>query len=146
MEALRAYRVMHGEVADSSMNISFRENLVERLTNDGFLQIPLTSSARDALQATFDDAYPFFRASIDEKNLNKLREDCGYRPIGVEYSQSPDRPDPAESFTASMRVQSDAKELPSETARKLYERMLATITRVPIRIRVLMKVFTQHRT
>lgn len=108
------------------MNLT-SDNVFERLRDDGFLQIHLTATARDRVTATFGAAYPFFRAPANEKDSNKLPNDLGYRPIGVEYSQSPERPDPVESFTACGRMRTTAKELLSAGAHNLYERMLATI-------------------
>jgi isopenicillin N synthase-like dioxygenase len=59
--------------------------------------------------------------------LNRLSGDFGYRPVGIEYSQSPDRPDPIESFTVSSRTKDQILELHSKNARALYQRMLDTI-------------------
>jgi isopenicillin N synthase-like dioxygenase len=112
------YSLMRSPISDSE---------VKRLKDDGFLLISVSDIVWDKVAATFAAAYPFFRASAEEKNLNKLPNDCGYRPIGIEYSQSPERPDPAESFTASTRVCAPAIELLSVSARILYERMLDII-------------------
>jgi isopenicillin N synthase-like dioxygenase len=103
------------------------EDAVERLKNEGFLLIQLTEQARMALASTFEAAYPFFRATLDEKSSNTLSEDLGYRPKGIEYSQSPERPDPIESFTADVRTRAVINDLPSARARLLYKRMQATI-------------------
>src|SRR5205085_2062538 len=58
---------------------------------------------------------------------NELPEDCGYRPVGVEYSLSLERPDQIESFSACSRILDGARRLQSPSAGVLYERMLATI-------------------
>lgn len=102
------------------------EDAVERLKNDGFLLIPLTEPACKNVAATFDAAYPFFRAPLDEKNKNILPEELGYRPTGVEYSQSPDRPDPIESFTVDGRADAAPADCKTTAARELCERMLST--------------------
>jgi isopenicillin N synthase-like dioxygenase len=99
---------------------------VERLKNDGFLLIPLTQPACKNVTATFDVAYTFFRAPLDEKNKNILPEELGYRPTGIEYSQSPDRPDPIESFTVDGRADATPADCKTAAARELYKRMLST--------------------
>ena len=102
-------------------------NAITRLAADGYLQVHVGTVARSMIAATFESAYPFFRATSAEKLSNRLSGDFGYRPIGVEYSQSPDRPDPIESFTASIRTSAALAELPSASARILYTRMLSVI-------------------
>ena len=74
------------------------EEAVERLKNDGFLLLPVSEVFSRLLAETFEAAQRFFHAPPAEKLLNKLPEDCGYRPPGIEYSQSAERPDPIESF------------------------------------------------
>jgi isopenicillin N synthase-like dioxygenase len=109
------------------MTRPFLEGAVERLKNDGFLLIPLAAGARDAVLETLDAAYEFFRAPLEEKSRSRLPEDCGYRPCGIEYSQSPERPDQIESFSATVRTRAGIAQLHSASARRLYDRMLATI-------------------
>jgi isopenicillin N synthase-like dioxygenase len=100
---------------------------VEKLADDGFLLVSLPGAAVRRVTATFDAGYRFFRASLGQKSAVKLPDDCGYRPVGVEYSQSPERPDPFESFTASVRTVGASERLKWVIARVLYQRMLATI-------------------
>lgn len=102
------------------------EDAIERLKNEGFLLIPLSKQACKNVTATFDAAYPFFRAPLEEKNKNILPEELGYRPTGVEYSQSPDRPDPIESFTVDGRTDAVLADCKTASARELYARMLDT--------------------
>lgn len=103
------------------------ERVVENLQNDGFSLIPLAVSQAEAIKTAFEAAGHFFRAPLGEKTPNKICEDCGYRPMGVEYSQSSDRPDAVESFTACSRTSASATTLASASARRLYERMLTVI-------------------
>ena len=56
--------------------------------------------------------------------LNKLPEDGGYRPYGVEYSRSPDVLDQIESFTASDRTRDAIDQLPTASAELLHRQML----------------------
>jgi isopenicillin N synthase-like dioxygenase len=100
------------------------EDAVDRLTADGFLRIRLVSEASEAILATFKVGYPFFHQSSAEKVLNVLSEDGGYRPLGIEYSRSPDAPDQIETFTASDRTRTTANALPTTSAQLLHQRML----------------------
>src|SRR5438034_884574 len=100
---------------------------VEKFLAEGRLLISLPSEAHQTLAETFEAAYAFFQAPMDEKNSNRLPEDIGYRPMGIEYSQSPTRPDPIESFSADARSWGAHQRLPSASARELYKKMLLTI-------------------
>jgi isopenicillin N synthase-like dioxygenase len=103
----------------------FSDDGIEGFRTHGFLQIPMGKTAYEAVSATFDAALPFFRTPARQKSLNTLPEDGGYRPFGVEYSQSSERPDQMETFTASDRTRILTNKLPSVEARLLHDRMLA---------------------
>jgi isopenicillin N synthase-like dioxygenase len=103
-------------------------NSIGTLDTDGYLRLSLNKVESDILVATFKAAYSFFNEPLDKKMTNSLPQDMGYRPIGIEYSQSPERPDLAESFAASMRAASAIEALPSHSGRVLYRRMLSTIS------------------
>jgi isopenicillin N synthase-like dioxygenase len=100
------------------------EDAVDKFLSDGFLKISLTETVYKTITDTFQTAYPFFRASSEEKILNCLPDDGGYRPFGIEYSKSPDSPDELESFTASNRSRFLENKLPTATAQLLHRRML----------------------
>lgn len=100
------------------------ENAVEEFVKKGFLRISLDKSTGEAVNAAFKSAYIFFRETLEEKTLNELPEDCGYRPFGVEYSKSPDSPDQIESFTASRRLRNAGNKLPTLSAQQVYEKLL----------------------
>src|SRR5437763_8766479 len=89
---------------------------VDKFIIDGLLRIRLDESTHEAIAAVFGAAYPFFRAPSEEKALNKLPEDGGYRPYGIEYSGSPDILDQIESFTASDHTRSLTDLLPVASA------------------------------
>ncbi len=97
---------------------------VDKFISDGLLRVRLDESTREAIDAVFGAAYSFFRATSEEKALNKLPEDGGYRPYGIEYSGSPDVLDQIESFTASDRTRSLTDLLPVASAQSLHRRML----------------------
>src|ERR1700733_7765887 len=89
----------------------------------GFLQLPIDRTAYEAVAATFETALPFFRTPVSQKVLNTLAEDGGYRPFGVEYSESSEIPDQMETFTASDRTRTSTGKLPSAKAQLLHDRM-----------------------
>src|SRR6266446_7196482 len=109
------------------MNARYPLDPVSRLISDGFLRIPLDAETHRLVAATFEAAFPFIRATLPQKMSCRLAEDCGYRPRGIEYSQSPDRPDSIESFTACARLPLAETHLASEVAYRLYERMIAVV-------------------
>lgn len=102
-------------------------DFAETLSSQGWLLLSLPHEAREAIGETYLTATTFFQYSSNVKNSNRLPDDVGYRPPGIEYSQSPERPDPIESFTADLRSREAIRTLPSPIARKLYNQMLATI-------------------
>ena len=86
--------------------------------------MPLTPAAATAVAEAFDAAYPFFRLPLEEKLLNVLPADGGYRPFGIEYSRSPDAPDQIESFTTSYWTRSFVNRLSTPSARQLHVKMM----------------------
>jgi isopenicillin N synthase-like dioxygenase len=110
----------------------------DQLKRHGTLWVPLTQTAPDAIASTFEAGFEFFRASLKDKSLNVLPEECGYRQLGIEYSQSPERPDQIESFTASARIRPATGDMPLASARTLYHRMLTTFEALEAIAEVLM--------
>jgi len=109
----------------SSKN-SLTKNALKKLKTEGFLLVGISKRGRESLQATFDAASAFFQEAPEKKLPNRLPKDLGYRPFGLEYSQSPALPDQVESFTVSRRAPTLISDLPSVGARVLCERMLTT--------------------
>lgn len=105
------------------------DDAIARLRVDGFFLLRLPEASSSALAAAIDAAFAFFRMSNTQKLGNSLPEGCGYRPMGTEYSASPDLLDLMESFTANVRTQADAAALPSPIGRLLHERAI-TVTQV----------------
>jgi isopenicillin N synthase-like dioxygenase len=104
------------------------EDSVEQFFLEGRVLLSLPDEAHQPLAKTFKSAYSFFQSPLEEKNSNRLPQDIGYRPMGMEYSQSSERPDPVESFTADFRTCEAVKTLPSARARQMYKHMLSTIS------------------
>jgi isopenicillin N synthase-like dioxygenase len=97
----------------------------EKLRENGFLVIELQHETSEKVAGVFAAGSRFFHLPSDEKAASKLPNDFGYRPIGIEYSNSPDHPDLAESFSMCARM-SGTVELESSAACFLYQRMLET--------------------
>lgn len=109
------------------MTRQIRHGGVDQLRTDGFLVLKTSAEAGRAMVEIFNAAYAFFRTPLEEKARCSLPNDNGYRPMGIEYSQSPERPDPAESFTASAGIREAIPDLPSLEGRALYAQILAMI-------------------
>jgi isopenicillin N synthase-like dioxygenase len=62
----------------------------------------------------------FFREEIGEKLRNTLPNDTGYRPFGIEYSQSASRPDQVESFSICRALEYYDTSVFSASAKALY--------------------------
>jgi isopenicillin N synthase-like dioxygenase len=58
-----------------------------------------------------------------EKMTSRMPLDTGYRPFGIEYSQSAAHPDEVESFSVSRRVKNCGPALISGSARVLHDTM-----------------------
>jgi len=100
---------------------------LNRISANGFMQIPIAHSTQQLIDTTIKAAFAFFRLPEKDKATNVLPNDCGYRPMGVEYSQSSVRPDAIESFTASMRSRVAGSDLSSPFASHLHALMINTI-------------------
>jgi isopenicillin N synthase-like dioxygenase len=99
---------------------------VSLFQSDGFVIVPLAEDGRRNVLDTISAGHDFFREPDQSKLHCCLPEECGYRPMGIEYSQSPDRPDQIESFTVSRRIGNNGSVLKLAAARVLFDRMLAT--------------------
>jgi isopenicillin N synthase-like dioxygenase len=99
---------------------------IHRVLRDGYDFLESSAEIANAVAATYQAGYDFFRAPLAEKTSNTLSEDCGFRITGIEYSQSAERPDQVESFSATAR-DSDLSKLETEKGRFLYQCMRETI-------------------
>lgn len=70
------------------------------ILDHGFAIVKLPEADRQALHNAIGAANDFFARDLDFKNAHGSADhNYGYRPFGVEYSVSPDRPDMNEVFT-----------------------------------------------
>jgi isopenicillin N synthase-like dioxygenase len=95
--------------------VDFGTAIAENLFNDGIARIGLPAKAQCDMAHMMEAADAFFALGAQAKNAASLIEQCGYRPMGVEYSVSADRPDLIESFTYSPRAREAASRLAGES-------------------------------
>lgn len=75
--------------------------MIPQLERQGFLRLPADPLLRQAVDRVFADAAAFFARPAAEKFRYSHPEWVeGYRELGPEYSQVPERPDLTESFAA----------------------------------------------
>ena len=97
------------------------------LLDENFIRLSLPLQGAERLSEVFDAAYSFFQGEKVEKEDDKLPEDLGYRPTGIEYSQSAEHPDHIESFSVSAGTPSACALSLSPSARMLHNRMMKAI-------------------
>ena len=75
--------------------------LIPHLESQGFLRIPIDGELRRATDRVFALANDFFaRPALEKQHYAHPAWVEGYRELGPEYSQVPERPDLTESFSA----------------------------------------------
>jgi isopenicillin N synthase-like dioxygenase len=103
------------------------KQVVNDLLREGFARMSLSEESASSLSEVFESARLFFQDREAKTNGNTLPEGLGYRPGGIEYSQSPERPDRIESFSVSARTSSECAVSLSVPARALYDRMMMAV-------------------
>ena len=84
--------------------------MIPQLERQGFLRLPCDPQLRRVMDRVFADANAFFARPAEEKFRYTHPEWVeGYRELGPEYSQVPERPDLTESFAAWNRNKSRAE-------------------------------------
>jgi isopenicillin N synthase-like dioxygenase len=97
---------------------------LERFIHRGFALFKIPEVVQQNLKETFSLGDKFFDLSLNEKSQSHLPLDMGYRPYGVEYSQSESNPDEVESFSVGRRMGETYPELKSMSASLLRKQML----------------------
>ncbi len=70
------------------------------IVDQGYAIVKLADADRNALQHAIATANEFFARDVEFKNAHGSTDhNYGYRPFGIEYSITPDRPDMNEVFT-----------------------------------------------
>jgi isopenicillin N synthase-like dioxygenase len=101
-------------------------NAAPVLESKGFLTLRLEVSTAAAVRDAFQGARAYFRQDTAQKASDQLPEDLGFRPAGIEYSASRERPDVIESFSVSARWPQSATASSSE-GRALHSLMTACL-------------------
>lgn len=74
---------------------------VRQFEQKGFARIPMTDVLARAIERVYGLGREFFKRPLTEKMLYSMQSFVeGYRELGPEYSQVPERPDLTESFSA----------------------------------------------
>jgi isopenicillin N synthase-like dioxygenase len=97
------------------------KELLAAFKEEGFATVTLDKQAAAQLRHTYRAARAFFDQPATKKNAARLPMDFGYRPFGVEYSQSPERPDLFESFSVNPNLFDGKRHLFVPESRSLYE-------------------------
>ncbi|MGH8860072.1 MAG: 2-oxoglutarate and iron-dependent oxygenase domain-containing protein, partial [Jatrophihabitantaceae bacterium] len=70
------------------------------IIDQGFAVVRLSDLDTDRLRTAIATANRFFRRPLEDKIAHGSTDhNYGYRPFGIEYSVTPDRPDMNECFT-----------------------------------------------
>jgi len=83
------------------MSIGVITKAVDDIIRDGYARVPLTPSQAEVLVDAYAQSEIFFAKPVQEKLRHQNAEsnsNYGYRPMGVEYSATPDRVDINDSF------------------------------------------------
>lgn len=105
----------------------FNARDVTELERAGIVAVGIGQQMTTVLEQTYELGRAYFRLPLGDKLQDQIGDEFGYRPTGIEYSQSPDRPDPIESFSASKRTASYVTRFHSQEGRRLYRQMLGAI-------------------
>jgi isopenicillin N synthase-like dioxygenase len=103
---------------------NFSCDLVDSFLSTGFVSTNIPEIFRGQLSEVFRSGTDFFRSDIRDKMQARLPFDNGYRPLGIEYSQTASRPDEMETFSVNYRVPAGDQVLASTIAEDLRQRML----------------------
>lgn len=108
-------------------HIELPRDLLKHIQGQGFIALKLPADAQFTIDSTLAAAQFFFRSSPEDKAKGRLPDDLGYRAFQEEYSQSAERRDQLESFSANLKGVHFAANLMSGLPLILYTRMLAVI-------------------
>jgi isopenicillin N synthase-like dioxygenase len=111
---------------DMATTARAEEAIFERLIERGCAVIELAPPEAEAVAEVVSAASSFFRLSVAEKAKCRIGVTAGYRPYGIEYSNSPERPDEMETFSATTASASQGSTLPSGSARDFHGRTATT--------------------
>jgi isopenicillin N synthase-like dioxygenase len=102
----------------------FSSDFFDCFLSTGFASTSIPETFRRQLNETFRTGANFFRSDIRDKMAARLPSDNGYRPLGIEYSRIPSRPDEMETFSVNHQLTAGGQGLSSTIAKDLHQQML----------------------
>ncbi|HVY98754.1 MAG TPA: 2OG-Fe(II) oxygenase family protein [Dongiaceae bacterium] len=124
MHANPVERVRDANPVDNPVGLS----IVDELITLGHAKLRIGRDIQDQIERTFDTARGFYARPLSEKRNFALPAFVeGYRDIGLEYSQQPDRPDLTESFSLWNRNRARTEEAGWPATCPLHTEMRQTI-------------------
>lgn len=100
----------------------------------GYARIRVDTQHWSDIGRMLDRAFTFFGRPLDEKLCAALPGDCGFRPLGVEYSQDGGGPDQIESYTVSGRPTEQSSTDPANELREAGALVFEHLARLAERI------------
>jgi isopenicillin N synthase-like dioxygenase len=120
------------------------EELAGRLEAEGYLVLPCGAELEDRIGELWAAGEAFFPLPQELKLRNVLPGYDGYHDIGKEYSDTPDRPDLAESFWARLIHATETWRFPDGPGRALHRAALAASAALEARLRPVTAALARH--
>lgn len=128
----------------SSPRVPCGEELAARLEQEGYLLLPCAARLQDRIGELWRAGEAFFPLPAAVKLPNVLANDDGYHAIGREYSDTPERPDLAESFWARSIHADDTWRFPDESGRALHRAALSASSALEAALRPVTQALARH--
>src|SRR4029077_6723447 len=100
------------------------EDAARQVLDHGYAQLLASPTIQGQITAAFELGLAFFRSDAADKASNTLPNQTGYRPFGIEYSQSSARPDQIESFSVCRALRDTGHASLTTPARALHDGLL----------------------
>lgn len=128
----------------SSWHLEHGAELARELESEGYLVLPSSKELDQRVQELWRVGELFFGLPKERKLLNVLPEYDGYHDIGKEYSDTPERPDLAESFWARLIYGHETWRFPDEAGRAMHRAALAASAALEAFLRPLTEALSRH--
>lgn len=128
----------------SSKHLPRGAELAARLEGQGYLVLSSPPALEERIELLWTAGEAFFPLPAEIKRRNVLPEYDGYHDIGKEYSDTPDRPDLAESFWARLIHENETWRLPDEAGRALHRAALAASAALEALLRPITEALARH--
>lgn len=128
----------------SSLSLPSGAELALRLETEGYLVLAAPRPLMERIGALWMAAGRFFALPEERKLRNALPEYDGYHAIGQEYSDTPDRPDLAESFWCRLIHECHTWRFEDEEARLFHREALQVSHGIEALLRPLTESLARH--